>query len=824
MIRAMFVATVIAVIAGIGLAFSPILDSSENRAESHFENAQDLLEAGDVDRALIELRNVFKLDGTHRGARLAYARAQEQRGNLQDAYSHYLRLVEQYPDDIGGRKALARLAAEGSNWEAAKTHSEAAARTASDDPVVRAVRINLDYREALMAEDAAARRKAVDAAHTLVADSADQPLARRIIIDDLIRQQDWEGALEAIDAALERTPDRRRLYTLRLGVLERLGRNEAIEAQFRDMLQRFPDESSIISAALRWYVAKGRVDAGEEFLRGRIDQSGADGDDRMRLVQFLASQRGADAAVAEIERILASSPENAARYRAARAGLRFDQGVREEAISEMRDILEDAEPSEQTNRIRVTLARMLVRTGNVVGARAEVEKVLEDDPTQVEALKLKAAWLIDDDQPGDALVELNRALDQTPRDPEIVSLMAEAHKRAGNRTLQGDLLAQAVELSGNGPTESLRYAQFLADDDRLKPAEGVLLDALRIQPENVRLLGALGNVYVRLEDWPRLDGVIDKLNEIDSDQTHTIANELTARRLAAQNRANELTSFLEGLASGEEGGLGAQIAVIRARLGNGETEAALQRTRTLLEENPGNAVLRFIEAQIMAMQGDTGAAREQLATLVEEHPQDARLRLALYRLHLAEGDRETAQTVLDEALEAIPNDANLLWAKAGVLERGGDIEGAIAIYERLYEANSNSVVVANNLASLISSYRDDQESLERAYNIARRLRDTEIAPFQDTYGWIAFRLGNHEEALQYLEPAAEALPDMAIVQYHLARTYSALDRPAAALETYRKVAELAGGETPRPEYLDMVESEIARLEQEASTPAPAAEN
>ena len=824
MLRAIVVAIVLAVIVGIGLAFSPILESSEKRAEAYFENAQELIEAGDADRALIELRNVFKLDGTHRDARLTYAQLQAERGNARDAFSQYLRLVEQYPDDLAGRRALARLAAEASNWDAARTHVEVAEQIAPDDPVVRAIRINLDYRDALLDEDPAAAGKAVEAARTLVADSPDQPLARRVIIDDLIRKQDWEGALDAIDAALARTPERRRLYTLRLGALERLGRDDAIEAQFRDMLQRFPDEGSVISAALRWYVAKGRVDAGEAFLRERIAQSGASADDRMRLVQFLASQSGAEAALAEIESILASEPENPARFRAARAGLRFDQGAREDAISEMRDILKDAEPSEQTNRIRVALARMLVGTGDVVGARAEVEKVLEADPTQVEALKLKAAWLIDDDRTGDALVDLNRALDQSPRDPDIVSLMAEAHKRAGNRTLQGDMLSQAVELSGNAPTESLRYAEFLIADDRLKPAEGVLLDVLRIQPENVSLLGALGNIYVQLADWPRLEGVIDKLSGIDSERTRAIANELTARQLAAQNRADELTSFLEGLASSEQGGLGADIAVIRARLASGDTEAALQRTRSLLEENPGNAALRFIEAQIMAIGGDIEAARQQLATLVGENPENARLRLALYRLHLAEGDREQARTVLDEALAATPNDANLLWAKAGEMERAGDIEGAIAIYERLYEANSNSVVVANNLASLISSYRDDQESLERAYTIARRLRDTDIAPFQDTYGWIAFRLGNHEEALDYLEPAAAALPNEPLAQYHLARAYSALGRNAEALETYGKVIELVGDRTPRPDYLDEVESEIARLGQEATTPAPAAEN
>jgi tetratricopeptide (TPR) repeat protein len=91
----------------------------------------------------------------------------------------------------------------------------------------------------------------------------------------------------------------------------------------------------------------------------------------------------------------------------------------------------------------------------------------------------------------------------------------------------------------------------------------------------------------------------------------------------------------------------------------------------------------------------------------------------------------------------------------------------------------NQPVVANNLASLISTYRDDEASLERAYTIARRLRGTDVAPFQDTYGWIAYRKGEYQEALEHLEPAAAVLGDDPLVQYHLGMTYLALGQQDA---------------------------------------------
>ena len=163
---------------------------------------------------------------------------------------------------------------------------------------------------------------------------------------------------------------------------------------------------------------------------------------------------------------------------------------------------------------------------------------------------------------------------------------------------------------------------------------------------------------------------------------------------------------------------------------------------------------------------------------------------------------------VDEALGVIPNAPRLLWAKATLLERDNDIEGAISIYEGLYERLSNSAVVANNLASLLATYRADDESLERAWRVARRLRDADLPPFQDTYGWIAFRRGEIEEALRYMEPAAEGLPQDPIVQYHLARVYEALGQNEKAIGQYQRTLEVAGPADTR----DQIEDAKIRLQ------------
>ena len=100
------------------------------------------------------------------------------------------------------------------------------------------------------------------------------------------------------------------------------------------------------------------------------------------------------------------------------------------------------------------------------------------------------------------------------------------------------------------------------------------------------------------------------------------------------------------------------------------------------------------------------------------------------------------------------------------------------------------------------------------------MRNTKVPAFQDTYGWIAARLGNYDEALDYLESAAAALPNEPLAQFHLAETYAGLGRKVEAVVTYQKVLDLQK-EGSSPAYLERVNAEMVRLKAEIEAEAAA---
>ena len=535
------------------------------------------------------------------------------------------------------------------------------------------------------------------------------------------------------------------------------------------------------------------------------------------LIRFLTETKGFEAGRAEVAAAMQAHPDDVS-LRILGAGMDFSTGLQNEAITELETIMAGAEDgADYTGKVRIALAQMLLQTGNEVGARAQVETALNEDPRNAEALKMQAAWLIEEDDPGGAINALRTALDVQPEDAEAMTLMAQAYTRSGRQELARDFMALAVEASGNGVEESVRYASLLIAEERYLPAEDILIPALRRNSGNLEILSLLGTLYLRQEDFARAEQVAQSMRALETDAAVQAANELDAARINLQRGPEDAISYLSEIANAADASLASKFSLLSARLATGNIVEALNMGRTLAEENPGNLQVQGVLASVEAANGNLDTAETIYRDILEQSPQQDRVWLELSRIKTRQGNPEAAEAIIEEALGAIPGHPNLLWAKATFAERNGDIDTAIAIYEDLYAENSNSIIIANNLASLLGTYKSDEASLERASVLAQRLRNATFPAIQDTYGWITHRLGNSEEALPYLEEAARELTDDPVVQYHLAEVYWALGRTEEALEAYRSVVSIAGPADTRSQIVN-ARRQIIMLEAAALAP------
>ena len=195
-------------------------DTAEERAEAHYQRALTLLAAGDADRAKVEFRNVFRLDGEHVAARLAYAAELRREGEIREAYGQYLRLVEQDPKNLEGHRALIALALQVQDFATAAESVAAAYAIAPEDPEIRAWKATVDYRDGNTAAAVAMAREVVAEDPGLVA-------AQMVLIADRLAAGQTAEALAMTDAALAHAPADASLHLVRLRTLEETGDSAA---------------------------------------------------------------------------------------------------------------------------------------------------------------------------------------------------------------------------------------------------------------------------------------------------------------------------------------------------------------------------------------------------------------------------------------------------------------------------------------------------------------------------------------------------------------------------------------------------------------------
>ena len=786
-------------------------DTPAEQAEAHYRRALALLAEGDGTRAALEFRNVLRIDDGHAAARLAYAGLLRDRGDPGAALDQLTRLVEVDPKNLAGQRELATLALEVGDLDTAAVAAAEATAIDPSDPEARAVKATLDFRKG-----GAARAAAVAMAEAVVAEAPGSVPAQMVLVADRLAAGAPAAALARIDAALVHAPGDEGLHLARLATLDVLGDDAGTGAELARMAGLFPDNAAVRAALVDWHLGRDDPDAAEAVLRQAAGDGEAGGDPApaLTLVRFLNEVRGPAAARTELDRLAAAAADPTP-FARARAALDFAAGDTGAAIAAMRRLVAEAPASDAGRDLEAGLAGMLAETGAVAEAGTLLETVLAGDRDHVGALKLRARLALDADRPEAAVQDLRAALAQAPGDAGALTLMALAYERQGARELAGEQLARAVEASDRAPAESLRYAAFLMQEDRAGPAEAVVVDALRRAPEDPELLAMLGEIHLARRDWARAGQVAALLAAAEDPAAQAAGAGIETRRLAGEGRGDATLALLEARA-GDGSDAAALAALVRARVAAGDAAGARDDLDRVLARDPENPAARLLLAGLDAAAGDAAAAEAGYRALVAEAPGFPPAWAAWAGFLAATGRGAAAAAALDQGLAANPGEPELMVARAGIAEAAGDRDGAIALYEALYTRDPGDPVVANNLASLIAATRADPESLERAFGIARRLRGSEVPPFQDTYGWILHLRGDSAQALDYLGPAAAALPGNAEVQFHRAEAEFALERWEAAKASYDRALAAAAAGSPLP----AAETARSRLAAIAATPAP----
>ncbi len=793
----------------LAIAFTVFLsgcDSPEERAEEHYRNGLALLQEGKLAQAGIEFRNALQENEGHGAARFEFAQVLEETGDTRGAIGQLMAVVQR--DDKNGPAylALARLAVGAGDFQSAATYARRAFELMPEDPAARALMASVEFREG-------DKNAGIKMAQGVLAEAPESVVARLVVVADRMQAQDFATALESADAGLALMPDSADLHLARLASLESEGDVQAVGRQLQDMVKRFPDNEGFRRALLQWYLDQNDVEGAVALMREIADRTPEDPTGYLNVAQLILQTSGPEAARQELQRLVETRQESAP-FIQALAQLDFELGNRDAAIESLRKLAQGDGTSPEKRNMQITLARMLLQAGEQDEANALVDAVLKADNRHAGALKLRARRLIEEDAPEEALRDLSVADQEKPNDPETFTIMAAAHQREGAHEQAGQRLAQAVQASNFGREESARYARFLLADQRYSDVEGVLLDALGRSPNDIDLLTLLGQSYLQQQNWTRARQTAQTMAGLDDARAKNVARALELAALQRQGKTDEVLTELREAAAQSSDDIRPRLAVVEAMANSGDLPGAEAEARKVLEEFPEAQAARLLLANILSLEAKTAEAEKMYRDLIAEIPGFPAPYEGLASMLNRAGRADEASAALDAGIEGTNRASSLLNMKAELLILQEKFEEAIKLYEELYARDPSSVVIANNLATLLATHRDDAESLEQAFKAARRLRGSENPFYQDTYGWILTRRGDPEQAVAYLEPAAKALSGDPLTQYHLGITYFDLQRWEEAREALSRALEIAGEDTDLPQMKQAREriGEIAAAE------------
>ena len=256
-------------------------------------------------------------------------------------------------------------------------------------------------------------------------------------------------------------------------------------------------------------------------------------------------------------------------------------------------------------------------------------------------------------KPQDALASLGPLLQAEPPAAETLELASSAYEDAKDTPKAVSTLRQAILLDPRNVNLYLDFANLSFAHQSFQVGIDVVSDGIGLQPQAAPLYLARGVLYVQLALYDKAEDDFEKAHELDPRQSLSAA----AQGMAAV-QANDL-------------------------------DRALKTVQEKLARKPGDALLLYLQADILAQKGaEPGTPEFQTAMrsakkAVALQPTLAGARGVLAKLYMQDGQYPAAVEQCRKALEIDPKDQTAVYRMIQALRKTGNKDEIPELLKRL---------------------------------------------------------------------------------------------------------------------------------------------
>lgn len=704
------------------LAIAPACRRTPQQKETAFlKKGNDLLQKKDYSHALLEFQNAaaqmpkdaepyYRLGLTYVGQH-----------NVVAAYQAFRHATDLNPKHKGAQIKLAEILTATRRKDVLEDAAKRLRGVLADSPGAVEASDTLAVAEAEMGDTASATRRLNEIAEKAPADlHAAVNLARL-----KLQQHDFKGAEEAI----------------------------------RKVEAAAPKQPQPPTALAQLFLAANQLDKAEDEVRRALGFDPNNGPALATLADILARGKRMDE-LDQVYKRLSTLPDK--RYRNLHARFLYQTGKRDAALTEFEQLTK-SNPDDRATRSE--LVAIYFQMGKVAQAQQALASALKKNARDTDALFQRSQLYLQSGKIDEAMQDLTQVLHFQPDS-------AKAHVAIGI----------AYDAKGEPANKQREFTEAL----KLNP--GLLLVRLSLAGS----LSSAGHGDAALE-------VLDKALPAQKNTAGYMVERNWA--LWSMGRTKELEAALEKDMTG-----GARIPELylqRAllRLKKADYAGARSDAEEMLRNNGQSAMAVRLVADTYVAQHENAKAMARLQEAAQAHPQSAPLETLLGQWYVAAGKLDEAQKAFEAAksadfkyleadyglaqieyrrknlpgaaqrLSAIANvdrrNVAVLMFLARVQEESGDRDSAIKRYRQVLDFDANNAGALSALA-----YDTAFESPDEALKLAEHA--VEVAPdnaeAQDALGWIYYRKGIYQNALNYLKTASTKAPTPRH-QFHLAMAY-----------------------------------------------------
>jgi len=730
--------------------------SPEQRLEKYNKSGERFLDDGKLGMANVQFQNALKIDERNVEALLGLKAIAEKKGDYNQMFGLLQRLNRIDPKNVRVRLDLAKLYLLGSKTADALDLADALIAEDATNAEAFAVKSAILFRLGNSAEAVEFARRSLKLDPS-IADAV------AVLASERVREKDYEGALSILEAAIAKDGSASVLQLLRVQVLTVLGRTDDVRAAYLSLVEANPEDANYRRLYVTALLEKGQLEEARAQLVEISRLLPKQNEARLDIVRMDYRIGGRAKADETFKKLIADNPDEPDLKFAFGAFLREQKDAL--AAEQVYNGIVTAKGAELDEVLRAQneMAAIRITEGKRAEAEAIITAILEKDARDTGALTKRAGFKIDSGDIDGAVADLRLVVNDSPDSWPARLLLAAAFEQKGDLNLAESEYAQAVENAKRVGGPSHLFARYLIRQDKKDRAVKILTDSLIVEPTNQDNLKLLAALRLDQQDWRGAEEAAKALAEVNKDDA-IVGSILGAAYSGLKDYAGAIDALTK---EHEQRPLAARplANLVQAYIDAGRIADAEAFLKATIAKNTSSYDARILLAQIERQSGKSAEAVATLKAAATSEPLRAEAYEAMYGVYALEGRRAEAGGVIEQALSALPDNDGLQILKADHLIAERNYDGAIAIYETILARRPNDLIVANNLASLLSE-KDDETSLKRAAVVAAALKDEQNPYFVDTYGWAQFRAGDKAAGLAALEKAAAAAPAVVDIRYH----------------------------------------------------------